>query len=100
MRLQVENTPDIEDVDARLAVEDKIREGQSKTAFHYIRLCAIGLAAIIGAVIVVIYALHLILPNGALWLNDMQMSHIEKTALSIVTGVVSSFSIGYFLHKR
>lgn len=100
MRLPDKDIPNTEDLDAKLEAQEKIRENDAREVFHWIRLGAISVTAVIAVVIVGIYVLYLILPEGKHWLNQAQISHIEKTALSIITGVAGTFSISYFLHKK
>lgn len=64
-------------------------------SLHHVRLFAIYFCAGIGAVIALVYALHLILPESWRWLTPENLSELKGFSLSIISGVAVSIAISF-----
>ena len=80
-----------------LAELDKQHIANTKTITHWIKIGALGTCAFLAFAIVVVYTLHLLIPEGGRWLDAEDLQHIEKAGLTIIVGVVSTLATGYFL---
>lgn len=80
-----------EDVD--LDQDRKIHKKQESNITHWIKIIFLVVVAILGASLLVIYFLHLILPDHWLWLSETRLSNLRGQAISIVSGVAVGLAI-------
>ncbi len=69
-------------------------------ALHWIKLVAILFIPALAGVCVLVYVLHMLLPESYRWLCDEDLSALRSLSISVLTGVLSSLAIGYFVQKR
>lgn len=80
-----------EDVD--LDQDRKIHKKQESSITHWIKIIFLIVVALLGTVLLVIYFLHLVLPDHYLWLSDARLSNLRGQAVSIVSGVAVGLAI-------
>ena len=80
-----------EDVD--LDQDRKIHKKQESSITHWIKIIFLVVVALLGTVLLIIYFLHLVLPDHCLWLSEVRLSNLRGQAISIVSGVAVGLAI-------
>ena len=68
-------------------------------AFHRVKMGFIYCVPILGLICILIYFWHATAPGGWRWLPAEDLKDLRSTAVSILSGVISSIAVGYFYRK-
>lgn len=81
-------------------LDDRILQTRELHVRHWLKLGAIGLLAIIGAVLVCCYVLNLVFPPCWRWLSPDDMAVIKDMVTSIIAGLLMSLAIQFFTKTK
>lgn len=106
--------PQLDDADARMAMggdpehegffrrdaDNELYEKLEAGALHWIKIVAILFIPVLAGACVLVYVLHILLPESCRWLCEDDLSALRSVSVSVLTGVLSSLVIGYFVPKK
>lgn len=84
------------DPDRDKALYEKLEAG----VLHWVKLIAILFIPLLASACVLVYVLHILLPEGWRWLREEDLSSLRSLSVSVLAGVISSVAIGYFVPKK
>ena len=85
--------PSSQDHKRDLDLTDPNIEKTEKTILFWIKMIGLGVLAFLGLSILVVYTLHLLLPEEHRWLTSSGLETIKDLTTSIVAGLLMSWSI-------
>lgn len=89
----------VHDVDSDLFEELKKKHRQTEWKWlHWIKLIAMGVVAVVATAVVLVYFLHLLLPDTWCWLSENRLEVLKNSAISIATGLVVGIALS-MLHE-
>ncbi len=78
---------------------DRAQSIQQQKVIHIIKIGLFTIVPFSLVVIMLVYFLHMVLPNSWRWLKGNELTELKDIAMPIIVGVVSTFICNYLFKK-